>query len=62
MIGFPDILPFSFRKAITEPEKVIAPMATPRPISIRLCGKMLMIEGLAIGVMRTAMPNASGIR
>ena len=36
MIGLPDMLPLSFRKAITEPEKVIAPMATPSPISIRL--------------------------
>ena len=30
------MLPLSFRKAITEPEKVIAPIATPSPISIRL--------------------------
>ena len=36
MIGLPDMLPLSFRKAITEPEKVIAPIATPSPISIRL--------------------------
>ena len=61
-IGLPDMLPFNFRKAITEPEKVIAPMATPSPISIRLCGKMLTNDGLAIGVTRTAIPNASGLR
>jgi len=35
-IGLPPMLPLSFRKAITLPEKVIAPIATPRPISIRL--------------------------
>ncbi len=61
-IGLPDMLPLSLRKAITEPEKVIAPMATPRPISIRLTGRMLTIDGLAIGVIRTAIPNASGFR
>ena len=35
-IGDPLMLPFNFRNAITEPEKVIAPIATPRIISIRL--------------------------
>ena len=35
-IGAPDILPFNLRKAITEPEKVIAPIAMPSPISTRL--------------------------
>jgi hypothetical protein len=40
MIGDPDILPFSFRNAMTEPEKVIAPIAMPRPISIRLTAKI----------------------
>jgi hypothetical protein len=54
MIGLPDMLPFSFRKAITEPEKVIAPMATPRPISIRLLRK--------IDPLGSAMPKASGLR
>ena len=33
MIGLPDMRPSSFRKAMTEPVKVIAPMATPRLIS-----------------------------
>ena len=37
-IGLPDMLPFNLRKAITEPEKVIAPIATPSPISTRLTG------------------------
>ena len=58
----PLMLPLSLRKAITEPEKVMAPMATPRPISIRLTGKMLRIDGPAIGVIRTAIPNAYGIQ
>ena len=34
--GDPDIIPCSFKNAITEPEKVIAPMAAPIDISIRL--------------------------
>ena len=33
MIGLPDMRPSSFRKAMTEPVKVMAPMATPRLIS-----------------------------
>ena len=33
-IGLPLMFPLSLRKAITEPEKVIAPIATPMPISI----------------------------
>ena len=36
VIGAPDIIPWSFKKAITEPEKVIAPTAAPIAISIRL--------------------------
>ena len=36
MIGAPLILPFSLAKAITEPVKVMAPMATPSESSIRL--------------------------
>ena len=36
MIGEPDIIPRSFKKAIIEPEKVIAPTAAPIDISIRL--------------------------
>ncbi|MND05871.1 hypothetical protein D3C83_269040 [compost metagenome] len=35
-IGLPDIRPSSFRKAMTEPVKVTAPMAQPSDISIRL--------------------------
>ena len=34
MIGLPDMRPSSLRKAMTEPVKVMAPMATPRLISI----------------------------
>ena len=36
MIGAPDIRPSSLRKAMIEPVKVSAPMATPIDISIRL--------------------------
>ena len=36
MIGAPLMRPESFRKAITEPVKVMAPMATPIDISTRL--------------------------
>ena len=35
-IGAPLMRPESFKKAITEPVKVMAPMATPSDISIRL--------------------------
>ena len=54
MIGAPDMLPLSLRKAITDPEKVIAPIATPSPISIRLTWWMMPSA--------PAMPNASGLR
>ena len=36
VMGEPDIIPLSFRKAIIEPENVIAPIAAPSDISIRL--------------------------
>ena len=36
MIGAPDIIPCNFKKAITEPEKVMAPTAAPIDISIKL--------------------------
>jgi hypothetical protein len=36
MIGEPDIIPRSFKNAITDPEKVIAPIAAPIDISIKL--------------------------
>ena len=51
MIGLPDMRPDSLAKAITEPVKVMAPMATPSDISTRLAAAMLP------GV---PMPNASG--
>src|SRR5262245_39298222 len=41
MIGLPDMRPLSLAKAITEPVKVMAPMATPSDISMRLAGAML---------------------
>ena len=36
VIGDPDIIPWSFKKAITDPEKVIAPTAAPIDISTKL--------------------------
>jgi hypothetical protein len=50
-IGLPPMRPESLRKAITLPENVIAPMATPSPISTRLA---FLIEPIA------PMPNAAG--
>ena len=41
MIGEPDIIPWSFKKAIIEPEKVIAPTAAPIDISIKLANLIL---------------------
>ena len=35
-MGEPDIIPRNFKKAITEPVKVIAPIAAPKDISIKL--------------------------
>ena len=40
-MGDPDIIPWSFKKAIIEPEKVIAPTAAPIDISIKLPSLML---------------------
>ena len=51
MMGLPDMRPDSLAKATTEPVKVMAPMATPSDISIRLAGAMWP------GV---PMPKASG--
>ena len=36
VIGDPDIKPLNFKKAIIEPVKVIAPIAAPKDISIKL--------------------------
>ncbi len=51
MIGLPDMRPDSLAKAMTEPVKVMAPMATPSAISTRLA--VLMLPG-------EPMPKASG--
>ena len=40
VIGAPDIIPWSFRNAIIEPEKVIAPTEAPIDISIKLASLM----------------------
>ena len=53
VIGEPDIIPLSFKKAIIEPEKVIAPIAAPRDISIKLAS-------LIFPTM--PRPNASGFK
>ena len=36
VIGAPDIIPLSFKKAMIDPENVIAPIAAPKDISIKL--------------------------
>ena len=36
VIGAPDIIPLNFKKAIIDPENVIAPIAAPKDISIKL--------------------------
>ena len=53
VIGEPDIIPLNFKKAIIEPEKVIAPTAAPIDISIRLANLISPIY---------PKPNASGFR
>ena len=40
-MGAPDIIPWSFKKAITDPEKVIAPTAAPIDISTKLASLIL---------------------
>ena len=52
-MGDPDIIPWSFKKAIIEPENVIAPTAAPIDISIKLPSLIFP------GVPRL---NASGLR
>jgi hypothetical protein len=49
--GAPETRPCSLAKATTEPVKVMAPIAVPSPISIRLC--ILILPGVP-------MPKASG--
>ncbi len=51
MIGLPDMRPESFKKAMIEPVKVMAPIAAPSDISIRLW--VWMAPGVPI-------PKASG--
>ena len=53
VIGDPDIIPLSFKKAIIEPENVIAPIAAPNDISIKLASFMLPTDPKL---------NASGLR
>ena len=42
VIGEPDIIPLNFKKAIIDPEKVIAPTAAPMDISTKLASFMLL--------------------
>ena len=42
-MGAPDIIPLSFKKAIIEPEKVIAPTTAPIDISIKLANLILPV-------------------
>ena len=51
-IGAPDMLPLSLAKAMIEPAKVMAPMATPRLISIRLCVRIAPSRADAEGLRR----------
>jgi hypothetical protein len=43
-MGAPDIIPLNFKKAIIDPEKVIAPTDAPMDISIRLANLILPIS------------------
>ena len=47
---------------MTLPEKVIAPIATPRPISTRLTPWMTAKGWPIIGITMSAMPKAMGLR
>ena len=40
VIGAPDMIPRNFKKAMIEPEKVMAPIAAPKDISIKLASFM----------------------
>ena len=44
VIGDPDINPLNLRKAIIEPENVIAPTAAPIDISIKLANLIFPVE------------------
>ena len=46
------MLPLSLAKAMSEPAKVMAPMATPRLISIRLCIRIAPSAPMPIGARR----------
>ena len=52
-MGEPDIIPLNFKKAIIEPVKVIAPIAAPKDISIKLA--ILILPG-------TPKLNTSGFK
>ena len=52
MIGAPLMLPLSLAKAMIEPAKVMAPMATPRLISIRLWVRIAPSAADAEGIRR----------
>ena len=52
-MGAPDIIPLSFKNAIIEPEKVIAPIEAPSDISIKLASFIFPTK---------PKPNASGFK
>ena len=66
MIGDPDIIPLSFKKAIIDPENVIAPTEAPIDISIKLANfifpttpklKELGFKNAAIATKTAARPT-----
>ena len=63
-MGDPDIIPWSFKKAIIEPEKVIAPTAAPIDISIKL--PSLILPGVpklnASGFKKAAIATKTAAR
>ena len=59
MIGLPDMRPSSFRKAMIEPVKVIAPMATPSDISTSACAVDVAERADAEGLRRIERRRAA---
>ena len=64
VIGEPDIMPCSFKKAITDPENVIAPTAAPMDISIKLPSLMFPGEPRlnAIGFINAEMATKTAAK
>ena len=64
VIGDPDIIPCNFKKAIIDPENVMAPTAAPMDISIKL--PSLMFPGKprlkAVGFKKAAMATKTAAK